>query len=167
MIIFLLVAVVGGGYLYLQYEWAKVAKVDCTSCAAQPVNNIAPFNVLIVGSDTREGNTGQAAKSFGTPATNAGQRSDTIKILHVDPKLGTAQLLSIPRDTWVEMSGVPESTGLSGPEKINTAFNGSGSVASGINALTETIENTFGIPINHTIVIDFRGSSTRSARSVA
>jgi LCP family protein required for cell wall assembly len=153
----MLVAVVGGGYLYLQYEWGKVKKVDCTSCAVQPVSNIAPFNVLIIGSDTRAGDTGQAAKSFGTEATNGGQRSDTIKILHVDPKLGTARLLSIPRDTWVQMSGIPESTGLSGPEKINTAFNGSGSVPSGINALTETIENTFGIPINHTIVIDFEG----------
>jgi LCP family protein required for cell wall assembly len=157
VILVLLIALVGGGYLYLQYEWGKVKKVDCTSCAVQPVSSIAPFNVLIIGSDTRKGNTGQAAKSFGTVATAGGQRSDTIKVLHVDPKLGTARILSIPRDTWVEMSGVPESTGLSGPEKINTAFNGSGNVTSGINALTETIENTFGIPINHAIVIDFQG----------
>jgi LCP family protein required for cell wall assembly len=153
----LLVAVVGGGYLYLQYEWSKVQKVNCTSCTVPVASAIAPFNVLIIGSDTRAGNTGQAAKSFGTEAQSGGQRSDTIKVLHVDPQAGTADLLSIPRDTWVEMSGVPASTGLAGAEKINTAFNGSGSVASGINALTATIENTFGIPIDHTIVIDFQG----------
>jgi LCP family protein required for cell wall assembly len=155
--VILIVAIIGGGYLYLQYEWGKVQKVNCTSCAVQAASAIAPFNVLIIGSDTRAGDTGQAAKSFGTEAQNGGQRSDTIKILHVNPQAGTAEMLSIPRDTWVEMSDIPSSTGLSGPEKINTAFNGSGSVASGINALTATIQNTFGIPINHTIVIDFQG----------
>jgi LCP family protein required for cell wall assembly len=156
VVIILLVGVVGSGYAYLRYEWNKVAKVDCTSCAVV-TSSVAPFNVLIVGSDTRAGNTGQAAKSFGTVATNGGQRSDTIKILHVNPQAGTAQLLSIPRDTWVEMSGIPESTGLSGPQKINTAFNGGTTPTSGINSLTETIENTFGIPINHFVVIDFIG----------
>jgi len=157
LVIGLIVALVGGAYLYLQYEWSKVAKVACTSCTVQAASAIAPFNVLIIGSDTRAGDTGQAAKSFGTASLNPGQRSDTIKILHVDPKAGTVELLSIPRDTWVEMSGIPQSTGLAGAEKINTAFNGSGSVASGINALTATIQNTFGIPINHTIVVDFQG----------
>jgi LCP family protein required for cell wall assembly len=156
VVLLLLVGVVGSGYFYLRYEWGKVKKVDCTSCAVV-VSSIAPFNVLIVGSDTRAGNTGQAAKSFGTQASNGGQRSDTIKIVHVDPSAGTAQLLSIPRDTWVEMSGVPESTGLSGPQKINTAFNGGATSDAGINSLTETIQNTFGIPINHFVIIDFIG----------
>ena len=43
------------------------------------------------------------------------------------------------------------STGLTGPEKINAAFN------NGPEALIETIRNTFGIPISHWIVIDFDG----------
>lgn len=146
----LLVVVVGSGYAYLRYEWGKVKKVDCTSCAvvASPA---APFNVLIVGSDTRAGNTGQAAKSFGTASAVGGQRSDTLKILHVDPQAGTAQLLSIPRDTWVEMSGLPENSGLTGPQKINTAFN------NGPVSLVDTIQNTFGIPIDHFVVVDFGG----------
>jgi polyisoprenyl-teichoic acid--peptidoglycan teichoic acid transferase len=148
VIVVLLAAVVGSGYLYLRYEWDKVKKVDCTSCAVV-TSSIAPFNVLIVGSDSRAGNTGQAAQSFGNVAEVGGQRSDTIKILHVDPKTGTADLLSIPRDTWVEMSGLPESSGLTGPQKINTAFN------NGPLPLVETIQNTFGIPINHFVVVDF------------
>jgi len=150
IVIVLLVGVVGSGYAYLRYEWGKVNKVDCTSCAVV-TSSIAPFNVLIVGSDTRVGNTGQAAKSFGTTADAGGQRSDTLKILHVDPQSGTAQLLSIPRDTWVEMSDVAESTGLSGPQKINTAYD------TGVNPLVDTIQNTFGIPINHFVVVDFQG----------
>ncbi|MGH9047611.1 MAG: LCP family protein [Acidimicrobiales bacterium] len=150
VVVILLAGVVGSGYLYLRYEWNKVKKVDCTSCAVA-ASSIAPFNVLIIGSDTRAGNSGQAAESFGTTQEAGGQRSDTIKILHVDPQAGTADLLSIPRDTWVEMSGLPESSGLSGPEKINTAFN------DGPLPLVQTIENSFGIPINHFIVVDFNG----------
>jgi LCP family protein required for cell wall assembly len=42
-------------------------------------------------------------------------------------------------------------SGLTGPEKINAAFN------NGPEALIETIQNTFGIPISHWIVIDFLG----------
>jgi LCP family protein required for cell wall assembly len=149
-IVILLVALVGSGYFYLRYEWGKVKKVDCTSCAVA-VSSIAPFNVLIVGSDSRAGNTGQAALSFGTTQDAGGQRSDTIKVLHVDPRSGTADLLSIPRDTWVEMSGLPANSGLTGPEKINTAFN------DGPIPLVDTIQNTFGIPINHFVVVDFTG----------
>ncbi len=149
-IVVLLVAVAGSGYFYLRYEWGKVNKVNCTSCAVT-VSSIAPFNVLIIGSDSRAGNTGQAAQSFGSLSEVGGQRSDTIKILHVDPKSGTAELLSIPRDTWVEMSGLPEDSGLTGPQKINTAFN------DGPIPLVDTIQNTFGIPINHFVVVNFTG----------
>jgi len=150
-VVLLVVVAIGAGYAYLRYDWGKVTKIDCSACVAPTNDAIQPFNVLVVGSDTRAGNTGQAAKSFGTQSQVGGQRSDTIKVLHVDPITKTAQLLSIPRDTWVEMSGIPASSGLSGPNRINTAFN------NGPVALVQTIENTFGIPISHFVVVDFIG----------
>jgi len=107
--------------------------------------------VLIVGSDSRAGDTGAAARAFGSAALVSGQRSDTIKILHVDPAAGTARLLSIPRDTFVKLSGMPSGSGLAGENKINTAFN------SGPEPLIATIQNTFGIPINHFVTISFNG----------
>jgi polyisoprenyl-teichoic acid--peptidoglycan teichoic acid transferase len=147
----LLLIAVGGSYAYLRYDFGQVTKIACSACAP-PVNDaISPFNVLIVGSDSRAGNTGQAARSFGTASEVGGQRSDTIKILHVDPQTRSAELLSIPRDTWVEMSGLPADSGLAGPNKINTAFN------NGPVPLVETIQNTFGIPIEHFVVVDFGG----------
>ena len=151
VVIVLILIAIGGSYAYLQYDFGQVTKIACSACAAPTNDAIQPFNVLIIGSDTRAGNTGQAAKSFGTASEVGGQRSDTIKILHVDPVSKTAQLLSIPRDTWVEMSGLPASSGLTGPNKINTAYN------NGPVPLVQTIENTFGIPISHFIVVDFIG----------
>ena len=123
--------------------------MQCSACA--PTVAGAPYNVLIVGSDSRAGDTGAAAKAFGSASQVGGQRSDTIKILHVNPSAGTAELLSIPRDTYVALSGMPSGTGLATDNKINTAFN------SGPDPLIQTIQNTFGIPISHFMIMDFDG----------
>ena len=139
----------GSVYGYLWYRLGQIHSIKCKACAA--VADGTPYNVLIVGSDTRVGNTGGAAQAFGSASLVGGQRSDTIKVLHVDPSAGTARLLSIPRDTYVTLSGMPSGTGLSTDNKINTAFN------SGPDPLIQTIENTFGIPISHFVIIDFTG----------
>src|SRR5580658_7496982 len=151
VVVALLLIAIGGTYAYVRSDFGQVTKLACSACAAPTNDAITPFNVLIIGSDSRAGNTGQAAQSFGTASEVAGQRSDTIKILHVDPQTKSAELLSIPRDTWVEMSGIPANSGLSGPNKINTAFN------DGPVPLVQTIQNTFGIPIEHFVVVDFGG----------
>ncbi|HUY64613.1 MAG TPA: LCP family protein [Acidimicrobiales bacterium] len=144
-----ILVIAGAGYGYVRYRWAQVKTQACSTCSA--VADGQPFNVLLVGSDSRAGNTGAAAQAFGSSSQVGGQRSDTLKILHVDPASGTARLLSIPRDTFVEMSDIPTSSGLSGAQKINTAFN------SGPGPLIATIQNTFGIPIAHFVEIDFQG----------
>jgi LCP family protein required for cell wall assembly len=135
-------------YGYLWFRLGQIKSLACSTCT--PVVS-GPYNVLVVGSDSRAGNTGQAAKSFGSASQVGGARSDTIKVLHVDPAAGTADILSIPRDTFVQLSGMPSGTGLATDNKINTAFN------SGPSPLIETIENTFGIPISHFIIVDFSG----------
>jgi LCP family protein required for cell wall assembly len=142
-------AIAGGGYAYVRYQFDHVRKGACHACVHVAVGR--PYNLLIVGSDSRSGDTGQAATSFGTAMAVGGQRSDTIKIFHIDPAAGTVRVLSIPRDTYVTTSGLAASTGLQGPEKINAAFN------NGPESLIETIQNTFGIPISHWIVINFDG----------
>ena len=113
--------------------------------------NGAPYNVLLIGSDSRAGETAAEAQQFGNATNAGGQRSDTIKIVHVDPTSGTASTLSIPRDTYVTLSGLPADTQLSSQNKINAAF------AGGPDALIQTIQNTFGIPISHYIEISFFG----------
>jgi LCP family protein required for cell wall assembly len=143
------VVVAAMGYGYFRYQWSKVSSSACTSCVAAA--NGAPYNVLLIGSDSRVGETAEEAQQFGNATNAGGQRSDTIKIVHVDPATGTASTLSIPRDTYVTLSGVPASTQLSSQNKINAAF------GSGPDALIQTIQNTFGIPISHYIVINFFG----------
>ncbi|MGD0254686.1 MAG: LCP family protein [Acidimicrobiales bacterium] len=141
--------VAGGVYGYLRYRLGQVKSINCATCAA--VADGAPYNVLLVGSDSRVGNTGSASRAFGSASQVGGQRSDTIKILHVDPTSGTARLLSIPRDTYIALSDMPSGSGLATDNKINTAFN------DGPGPLVQTIESTFGIPIAHFVIVDFSG----------
>lgn len=140
---------VGGEYAYVEWKLSQIKSVRCDSCTPAAIGR--PFNVLVVGSDSRAGNSGTAAKSFGSVSQVGGQRSDTIKIIHVDPAAGTARVLSIPRDTFVTLSGMPANSPLSTKNKINTAFD------SGIEPLVQTIQNTFGIAINHYVTVDFSG----------
>jgi LCP family protein required for cell wall assembly len=144
-----LLVVAGLGYGYFRYEWSKVSSSPCSSCVAAA--NGQPYNVLLIGSDSRVGESAAEALQFGNATDAGGQRSDTIKIVHVDPAAGTASTLSIPRDTFVTLSGMPANSQLSSENKINAAF------GSGPDALIKTIQNTFGIPINHYIVISFFG----------
>jgi len=150
-VIFVALTLVGAGtvYGYLRIRLGQIVSIKCKSCAA--VADGTPYNVLIVGSDSRAGNSGSASQAFGSASLVGGQRSDTIKILHVDPAAGTARLLSIPRDTYVTLSGMPADSQLATHSKINAAFN------YGPDPLIDTIENTFGIPISHFVIIDFTG----------
>jgi LCP family protein required for cell wall assembly len=147
-VILVAVTLVGASsvYGYLRFRFSEIKSIKCKSCAV--VADGTPYNVLIVGSDSRAGDSGG---QFGSASLVGGQRSDTIKILHVDPASGTARLLSIPRDTYVSLSGLSTSSGLSTQNKINAAFN------YGPDPLIQTIQNTFGIQISHFVIIDFTG----------
>jgi LCP family protein required for cell wall assembly len=104
------------------------------------------MNVLMVGSDSRADITSAAdQRAFGNSAQVGGQRSDTVMVLHVDPKQKKAAILSIPRDLWVPIAGKGYS------ERINTAFD------TGPDLLVQTIQQDLGIQINHFISVDFVG----------
>ncbi|HEY1830669.1 MAG TPA: LCP family protein [Acidimicrobiales bacterium] len=155
----LVVVLAAAGYGFIRYEFDRITRANCPACVA--VAGGQPYNVLVIGSDTRDGETAAEAKQFGNASDAGGQRSDTIKIIHVDPQTGTASTLSIPRDTLVTLSGVPKSSGVSNPNKINAAFatgpNDPDPAGTGANGLVKTIEHSFGIPISHWIVVNFFG----------
>jgi len=152
----ILVAVIlvlaGGTYGYLRYRLGQIKTAPCPSCATAISGQ--PFNILIIGDDSRADNTPAENKAFGSVATTSGAHSDTIKIAHVDPGTGTASLLSIPRDTYVTLSGLSASW-LSQlgtrDQKINAALNDN------VDSLVQTVQNSFGIPIQSWVLINFNG----------
>jgi LCP family protein required for cell wall assembly len=104
-----------------------------------------PFvNYLLVGSDTREGIDPNSPDYSGIGNTNdaGGQRSDTLMILHVDNERGTASIMSIPRDLWVDIPG-------HGKNRINTAYQ------YGADVLVTTVQQSLGVPLNHYVEVNF------------
>ena len=94
------------------------------------------LNVLILGIDTRDDD----------PET---RNTDTIIVLSVDPDTRTAGMLSIPRDTLVDIPGV-------GRDKVNSAYaHAKDPDANGAALARRTVEVFLGIPIHSYAVIDF------------
>lgn len=145
--VMLLLAATAVGYGNWRFGQIERLDLDLQSAAG------GPQNYLIVGSDTRAGirasdpDSGAFLndKQYANNAEGAGQRSDSIMILRVDPKEESARLLSLPRDLYVPIAGTTRS------DRINAAF------ADGPKVLIQTIQDNFEIVINHYVEVDFVG----------
>lgn len=97
---------------------------------------------LIVGSDSREGL--DDLTYFGP---SGGNRSDVIMLARLGDSGSEAQLLSIPRDLWVDIPG-------HGDDKINAAY-----ALGGPSLIVQTIKENLQLEVNHYVEIDFVGFS--------
>src|SRR5262249_47603249 len=127
------------GYGYVRLKFGQIKKIDACAvlrrCGQDDPGTA--MNVLLIGSDTRADVSGADVQHFGNAAQVGSQRSDTIMVLHVDPREQKAAILSIPRDMWVQIAGSTRH------DRVNTAFETSP------QALIATITQNFGIPIDH------------------
>ena len=89
-------------------------------------------NILVLGVDSN----GEGADIW------EGTRSDTIMVVNVDPKTRTIKAISIPRDSKVFLA---DNKGVS---KINSAH-----AIGGVNLVKKTLKETFGIKIDHYIIV--------------
>ena len=107
-----------------------------------------PLNILVMGSDTR---TGQG-KGYG-PDTG-GARSDTTLLVHLPADRETATVVSIPRDTIVDVPSCKTDTGMSSPytDRFNSAFS-----TGGPGCTIKTVEQNTGVFIDHFVIVDFSG----------
>lgn len=137
-------AVVGVFALVLLVAWpvgllvwanGKISHVDALSGAP----GTAGSTYLLAGSDARGGD---GIAEDGTE----GARTDTIMILH-KPASGPAALISLPRDTFVEVPG-------KGPAKLNAAYSWGGAPL-----LVATVEGLSGLTIDHYVEIGLGGVS--------
>ncbi len=147
IVVSLALVAVGASYAYVTYRFHQVAKVTVKHLRTAPPGQ--PFNVLIIGSDSRAGLSPQEQTHLGNESTAGGQRSDVVKLVHVIPATGQVSVLSIPRDTMVTVAGDTQLIGHY--NRINSTYNG------GADQLVQTIEANFGIPIEHVVQINFAG----------
>ena len=88
-------------------------------------------NVLLIGQDARDG--------------QSGQRTDSIILMSINTKKNNVSMTSIMRDTYVDIPGY-------GGDRINAAY-----AYGGIDLLDQTIEENFDITIDGNAMVDFDG----------
>lgn len=123
------------------------ADSQLTRVEATPDNQIADTagtNWLLVGSDSRQGLSDEEMAELGTGGDVGVGRTDTIMLLHI-PITGSARLVSLPRDSYVEVPGF-------GMDKINASF-----TYGGPQLLTETVELNTGLQVDHYAEIGMGG----------
>jgi LCP family protein required for cell wall assembly len=137
--VFLVVAATAG-YGYVHYRFGQIPSVKVPGLHESASGR--PFNMLVVGSDSRESLDDADGSRYGDVG---GQRNDTTLVVRVEPARKRISMLSIPRDLVVPIAG----TG--GENRVNAAFQG------GPGQLVKTIEQNLGVPIHHYVLIDFDG----------
>ncbi|HVY11208.1 MAG TPA: LCP family protein [Mycobacteriales bacterium] len=128
--------------------------------ASQPPKLVAKAqNFVLIGSDTRAGANGSGTGG----AKIAGARSDTTMILHISAGNSGATLVSIPRDSYVQIPScvVGPNGQTSAPEmnKFNAAYSIGGEYNNkyAASCTVHTIETLTGLHIDHYAVVDFIG----------
>jgi len=125
LIMAMVVATVGGAYVRLYGYFSP--KVESIKESVQHDEKTGKINICIVGKDNTEDS----------------HRADTILFTTLDLDNKTVQVLSIPRDTRVQIPG-------RGWDKINHAY-----PYGGIELLNRTLINYLGMPIHYYIELDY------------
>jgi LCP family protein required for cell wall assembly len=158
------VVVIGALGVYFVYRHlnANLHQVDISGVlGSQPVDlHPQAENILILGSDTRVGQGG----GFGSSAVLNTDHSDTLLVVHIAASRQWADVMSIPRDSWVSIPSCLMGNGEMSSAttfKINEAFTlgnlDGNKTALGVACTIKTVEKATGIRIDHFVVVNFTG----------
>lgn len=95
-------------------------------------NESKSINILLLGVDQRKHDVG---------------RSDTMILMSLNPQTNSMKMLSIPRDTYVDIAGSEH-----GMDKINHAY-----AFGGVALSVKTVEQAFNLPIHFYIKVNMQG----------
>jgi LCP family protein required for cell wall assembly len=156
----LLIGVTATGYEILHHFNANIQQDNISGLlGARPVDTHPQAeNIAVIGSDSRDG----LSAAYGSGLVT--DQSDTLMIIHIPANRQWAEVMSIPRDSYVNIPACEMGNGqVSSPTqfKINEAFaigNLDGNHTSlGVACTVKAVEQDTGIFINHFIVINFTG----------
>jgi LCP family protein required for cell wall assembly len=162
----LVLVIVGvGGYLVYEHFNANLTTVDVGDAGSRDVLGDGPLNLLVIGTDSRQGLGGR----YGDPDDTG--HADTTILFHVSADRSNATAMSIPRDIVTSIPdcptrqpdgsvrtipGVP--AGLTAPkfnESLGVAGRDPGCTMRAVRQLT-------GIPVDHFMMVDFEAVKTLS-----
>lgn len=134
-------AVSAGGWALTGYVNGSVGRVDAGTAGTPPSG---PLNILLAGVDERAGLTPaqEAALHVGHDVSF---NSDTMMLVHVSGDHTKVTVVSLPRDSWVDIPG-------HGMHKINAAFG-----LGGPRLMVQTVEQATGVTIDNYVEVNFLG----------
>ncbi|MFJ2558537.1 MULTISPECIES: LCP family protein [unclassified Streptomyces] len=155
-----LIGVAGAGTWIYQSLDGNIhgADLDGKIGGDRPVNSSpGSKNILVVGSDSRDGDNGKYGKGLST------MQSDTLMVMHLAANREWATVVSLPRDSWVNIPSCDQGDGsTSKPHhfKINESFaigGATGKVVDAAACTIRTVEQNTGLRIDHFMSVDFQG----------
>jgi LCP family protein required for cell wall assembly len=122
----------------------------------------ADQNILLIGNDSRAGDTAEELAQLSTTDDGGSVNTDTTMVLHVPADGSRATIISFPRDGWVSIPGY-------GKGKLNSAYGDGYSAAkakskdevaaqsAGIAVLIQTLSAVTGLHIDHYLQVNLLG----------
>ncbi len=137
----LVLVVSGGAWALTGYINDHIRRVDAGTTGA---GSTGPLNILVAGVDPRTGLTHheEVVLHVGNAVSS---NSDTLMLMHVSADRSRVTVVSIPRDSWVNIPG-------HGMNKINAAYG-----LGGAKLMVQTVEQATGMTINDYVEVDFLG----------
>jgi LCP family protein required for cell wall assembly len=131
----------GGAWMVTSYVSSSLGRVNAGTSGTP---SSGPINILVAGVDTRGGLTRR--QEVRLHVGNAiSTNSDTLMLVHIPANHASAQVVSLPRDSWVDIPG-------HGMNKINAAYG-----LGGPRLMVATVERVTGLVVNDYVEVDFLG----------
>ena len=169
-----LFVVSSAGFVYasLSSQFAdRVVNIDAYSVDGQSKATPDSFegravNILVVGTDSRNGASGELGA--GDADDVPGLRNDSTMVIHVSADRSRVQIVSIPRDTLVDIPACKHRDGTTSEPTSDDMFNNAmvyganggddpEDIAPGIACVKSTVEKLSGMSIDAFMVVDFAG----------
>jgi LCP family protein required for cell wall assembly len=137
----LVMLVAGSTWVLTSYVSGKLARVNAGTTGT-PASG--PVNILVAGVDVRSGLTRHQQLELHVGKV-VSANSDTMMLVHIPADHSTVDVVSLPRDSWVDIPG-------HGMNKINAAYG-----IGGPPLMVRTVEQATGLSINDYIEVNFLG----------
>ncbi|MEW9527089.1 LCP family protein [Microbispora sp. NPDC049125] len=120
------------------------SKIQVVEAGTSETGSSGAMNILLVGVDKRDNLTRRQQNQLHL-GREAGQRSDTMMVIHLSDDHRKVTVVSLPRDSWTTIPG-------QGTHKINSAYQ-----FGGAKLAVKTVEQATGLSINHYVEVNVLG----------
>ncbi len=138
----LVMLVSGGSWALTGYVNSHLGRVNAGTSGTP---SSGPLNILVAGLDERTGLTRLQQERLHVGQNTGETNTDTLMVVHVPGDHRFVRVVSLPRDSWVNIPG-------HGMNKINAALG-----LGGPQLMVQTVEQATGLTINDYVEINFLG----------